>query len=77
VQWPTDPVWLQDTQLPLHAMLQHTPSTQKPDEQSPLAWQTAPLALLPHLSATHCCPPTHVALVAQVLAQRPVDGTQL
>jgi hypothetical protein len=36
VQWPTDPVWLHDTQAPLHAMLQHTPSVQKPEEQSSL-----------------------------------------
>jgi hypothetical protein len=53
VQWPTDPVWLHDTQVPLHATLQQTLSTQKPEEQSSSAWQTAPLALLPHLLATH------------------------
>lgn len=77
VQWPSNPVWLHDTQTPLHATLQQTPSTQKPEEQSSAVWQTAPLALLPHLWATHCCEATHAALVVQVVAQRLVLASQL
>jgi hypothetical protein len=58
-------------------MLQQTPSTQKSEAQSPLVRQTAPLALLPHLSATHCFPATHWASVVQVVAQRLVADSQL
>jgi hypothetical protein len=58
-------------------MLQQTPSTQKPEAQSPPVWQTAALALLPHRPATHCFPATHSASVVQVVAQRLVAGTQL
>jgi len=77
VQWPTDPVWLHDTQEPVHPRLQHTPSTQKPEIQSSLTLQTLPLMLLPQLPATHCCPTAHWALVVQVEAQWLVAGSQL
>jgi hypothetical protein len=76
VQRPTEPVWAQATQGPLHAMLQHTPSTQNPDEQSLADSQDAPLALLPHRPATHSWPAAHMALVAQAVAQRLVAGSQ-
>jgi hypothetical protein len=76
-QWPIEPVWLHDTQVPLHSTLQQTPSAQKPEEQSAPVWQTAPLALVPHLPATHCCPTAHWALVVQAKAQRLVAGSQL
>jgi hypothetical protein len=52
-QCPTDPVSLHDTQGPLHAMLQQTPSTQNPDRQPLASSQTAPLVLLPHELAEH------------------------
>ena len=65
VQRPTDPVWLHDTQAPLHATLQHTLSTQKPEAQSSPVEQTAPLALLPHLLDTHNWSAAQLALVAQ------------
>jgi hypothetical protein len=77
VQWPTDPVWLHDTQEPVHATLQHTPSTQKPEVHSALAAQGLPLAFVPQLPATHCCPATHWALVVQASAQRLVAGSQV
>jgi hypothetical protein len=83
VQWPFDPVWLHDTQEPLQGMLQHTPRTspfaptQKPEAQSAAVLQTAPLALLPQLPATHCCPTAHWALVVHVKAQRLVAGSQV
>lgn len=40
VQVPTVPAALQAWQLPVHALLQHTPSTQLPDVQSVPAEQT-------------------------------------
>jgi hypothetical protein len=69
-QWPTDPVWLQDTHGPLHATLQHTPSTQKPEAQSLLFSQDAPLELLPQLPAAHVWPFAHWASLVQRVAQR-------
>jgi hypothetical protein len=48
---------LQETQLPLQATLQHTPSAQKPEAQSPFTLQTAPRGLGPQLPATHFVPP--------------------
>jgi hypothetical protein len=57
--------------------LQHTPSTQKAEAQSSSLPQTIPLALLPHLPATHCCPAAHWTSVAQLLAQRLVVASQL
>ena len=36
--------WLQRWQVPLHAVLQQTPSTQFPDWQSAVARQTLPFA---------------------------------
>jgi hypothetical protein len=77
LQWPTEPVWSHETQGPLQAMLQHTPSMQKVEAQSSPVWQTAPLELLPHLPATHCCPAAHWASVAQLLEQRLVARSQL
>jgi hypothetical protein len=65
VQWPTDPVWLHDMQEPPHPTLQHTLSTQKPEEQSSPVLQTAPLTFLPHLPLTHWCPVAHWISVVQ------------
>jgi hypothetical protein len=62
---PTDPVCVHDTQEPLHATLQHTPSTQKLEAQSSPEEQTAPLALLPHLLATHSWSAAQSPLVVQ------------
>jgi hypothetical protein len=68
---------LHETHAPLQATLQQTPSTQKPEAQSLASPQVAPLALLPHLSATHCWPAAQRASVAHVFAQRWVAGSQL
>jgi hypothetical protein len=65
VHRPVDPVWLHDTQAPLQATLQHTPSAQKPEAQSSAVEQTAPVPLLPHRLATHNWPAAQLALVAQ------------
>lgn len=77
VQKPTDPVWLHDTQSPLHARLQHTPSVQKPEVHSALVRQGWRMPLVPQLPATHCCPAAHWALVVQVRAQWLLAGSQL
>jgi hypothetical protein len=59
VQVPTLPVTLHAWQLPLHAVLQHTPSTQLPLRQSPFAAHVSPFvntqapALLHALGVTH------------------------
>ena len=58
-------------------MLQQTPSTQNPDEQSLVVWQVAPLALLPHRPATHSWPAAHIVLVVHVAAQRLVAESQV
>jgi hypothetical protein len=48
-QVPSLPGRLQRSQLPVHAVLQHTPSAQKPELHSGLDWQLAPSGL----SGTH------------------------
>ena len=52
-QLPLEPVWAHETQEPAQATLQHTESTQKPEEQPSFVVQSAPLGLLPQLPATH------------------------
>jgi hypothetical protein len=47
VQPPTSPGTLQATQAPSHALLQQTPSTQKPEAQSVLTLQVRPLPFGP------------------------------
>jgi hypothetical protein len=64
-QVPTVPVRLQDWQAPVHATLQHTPSTQFPLRHSVPAEHDAPLVFSP----THT-PPTHAAVpLAQSAAE--------
>jgi hypothetical protein len=77
VQRPTEPGWLHDTQGPLHATLQHTPSTQKPEVHSAFSSQGWRMGLVPQLPATHCCPAAHWASVVQVRAHWLVAGSQL
>ena len=76
-QRPADPVWLHETQLPAHAELQHTPSTQKPEAQPSPDVQSAPLALLPQLPATHWCPAEHWASLVHEESQRWVVASQV
>jgi hypothetical protein len=72
-----EPVSLQVTHAPVHAMLQHTPSTQKPDKHPSLFSQSAPLMLLPQEPATHWCSEEHCESVVHLLAQRLVLGSQV
>ena len=47
---PTSPTWLQLSQLPVQAALQHTPSAQEPDTHWSLAEQVEPsTALITHV----------------------------
>jgi hypothetical protein len=57
-QVPSRPTWLQATQAPLQATLQHTPSLQDPDAQSVFFAHTAPRGLGPQLPFTHRTPLT-------------------
>jgi hypothetical protein len=72
-----EPVSLQVTQAPVHAMLQHTPSTQNPDKHPSLFSHSAPLMLLPHEPAAHWCSEEHWESVVHLLAQRLVLGSQV
>jgi hypothetical protein len=51
--------WLQVTQPPWQATLQHTLSAQKPEAQSSEVSHAAPFMRLPQLAAVHCCPVAH------------------
>jgi hypothetical protein len=48
--------WLQDTQVPSHALSQHTPSTQNSEAQEVALEQAAPFFALQAPSAAHACP---------------------
>jgi hypothetical protein len=76
-QVPMRPVWSQLTQAPRHAMLQQTPSVQKPEAQSPSLLHTAPRGLGPQLPFTHAMPGTQSALDWQVTTQASVVSSQL
>jgi hypothetical protein len=58
-QVPRRSVSAHETQPPLHATLQHTPSAQKPDAHSEPFVQFAPFIFAPQLPFTHCCPVVH------------------
>ena len=72
VQPPTSPATLQASHVPLHAPLQHTPSTQKPEAQSAPWEQVRPLPFGPAQFPPAQLPlPLHSALEAQVASQVP------
>jgi hypothetical protein len=50
------PTWAQDTQVPVHATLQQTPSAQKLEAHSAPLAHTAPFSFRPQLPATHFVP---------------------
>jgi hypothetical protein len=75
-QRPADPVWLQERQDPLQATLQHTPSEQCPEAQSPSLMQPELLSLRPQLSAVHSCPFEHWEVVVQLPSHRLVAESQ-
>jgi hypothetical protein len=64
-------------QGPAHSTLQHTPSVQKPEEQSALALQTAPFMLVPQLFMEHSRFSAHCVLLEHDDVQSLVAGSQL
>lgn len=64
-QVPADPERLQATQVPLHSVSQHTPSTQNVLAQSAAAVQEAPMPLVPQRPSVHALPATHSVLFWQ------------
>jgi hypothetical protein len=67
---------LHETQLPLQATLQQTPSAQKPEAQSSFVLQTAPRGLGPQLPATHFTPPAQSLSLAHVAKHWPFEVSQ-
>jgi hypothetical protein len=72
LQRPKEPTRLHDTQAPLQATLQQTPSVQKPEVQSLSFAHLAPFSFKPQLRFTHCWPAMHWELVVQSKAHCPV-----
>jgi len=62
---PSLPAIAHDRQLPPHAVVQQTPSMQKPDAQSDAAAHGAPGGFGPQLPFTHAAPPTQSAALVQ------------
>jgi len=75
-QVPIRPGCAQLTQGPVQAMLQQTPSAQKPEAHWDPAAQKAPVGLGPQLPFTHF-EATQSLSEAQVVAQEPVFASQL
>ena len=75
-QVPTRPDCAQLTQGPVQAMLQQTPSAQKPEAHCDPARQMAPAGFGPQLPFTHF-EPTQSLSEAQVATQVPVVASQL
>jgi hypothetical protein len=75
-QVPSRPDCAQLTQAPVQAMLQQTPSAQKPEAHCEPALQIAPSGLGPQLPFTHF-DPTQSLSDAQVTAQAPLFASQL
>jgi len=75
-QIPARPACAQLTQGPVQAMLQQTPSAQKPEAHCDPATQIAPSGFGPQLPFTHF-ELTQSLSETQVAAQEPVVGSQL
>jgi hypothetical protein len=68
---------LQETHAPPQATLQHTPSAQKPEAQSPALAHTAPFGLGPQLPATHFVPLAQSASDVHIAKQAFLEVSQL
>ncbi len=67
---PTEPGWLHASQLPAHALPQHTPSAQWPDSHCASTPQPSPSARnAAHRPPTHPHPAAHPAALVQPVAQ--------
>jgi hypothetical protein len=71
VQRPSDEVSAHDTQAPVQAVLQQTPSAHRPLAQSPPAAHVWPFCLGPQLPFTQACPLTQSALLVHRLMHAP------
>jgi len=69
---PAVPVIEHDRQLPVQAVRQHEPCSQKPLEHSVVVVQVAPFGFLPQLPPVQTLGATQSALVAQVTRHAPV-----
>jgi hypothetical protein len=76
-QVPRRSCWLQLTQAASQAMLQQTPSVQKPEPHSLSPLQTAPIGLAPQLPFAHSVPLAQSELDVHVVAHLFVAGLQL
>jgi hypothetical protein len=72
VQVPASPLTAHDLQVPVHAVAQQTPCSQKPEPQSAAAAQVPPSGFFPQLMAVQTFPVVHSADVAQVPRHPPV-----
>ena len=65
--------------VPVHAELQHTPCTQKPDAQSDPTpdGHRPPMGILPQLMATHVLPVTHSLVIVHDVRQAVPDVAQV
>jgi hypothetical protein len=72
VHVPAVPARLQERQLPVHAVRQQAPCSQKPLEHSAAAVQAAPLGRLPQLPPVQTLGATQSASAVQVTRQVPV-----
>ena len=81
VQVPCMPGIAQDLQMPVQALLQQTPSTQLPLEQSAPLPHLPPFSRLPQEPALQTVPPAHWVSLPQVPRQllplQPLKGAQL
>jgi len=71
VQVPTEPARLQVVQVPVQALLQQTPPTQKPDWQALGVAQAWPTASFPQLAAAQVAGAVQSLLAAQVVLHTP------
>jgi hypothetical protein len=69
---PAVPVIEHDRQLPVHAVRQQAPCSQKPLEHSPVVVQVAPFGFLPQLPPVQTLGATQLASVVQLTRQEPV-----
>jgi hypothetical protein len=72
VQVPTEPGSVQEVQVPVQALLQQTPLTQKPDRQAFPVAQGCPRFSLPQLPAAQVAGAVQSVLAVQVMLQVPL-----
>jgi hypothetical protein len=71
VQLPALPVSAHERQVPVHAVWQHTPCSQRPEPQSAAAVQAVPSGFFPQLMLVQTFPVVQSAAVEQAPRQEP------